>query len=710
MTFQSNTFLKKSLTLCFTIFFCTASFSQKATKEEKKLLKHARKYLMNEKYKSAQESYAKLVTINPNDNVYNFEAGLSYYYDNVNRAKSISLFETALKNSKDDTIPELQYYLGRAYHANGQFEKSKETLKGFTPFIKNNTKAGQSLLKETNYRIQLNDNGIKYSQSINTKIKVENLGTSINTSGREYAPVFRKQDNIILFTSRRKGNEGKDAFDLLPYEDVFAAKKTASNSWSLIEDKEELSKYLPKGFNTKKHDAGVIYSSDGKTLYTYKEDILWKSIFKDNKWSKLEELDKNINNTQYNVPSLSITRDGKTLFFSTERKNGFGGKDIYKSIKDDNGNWSEPENLGPEINTKFDEDAPFLSADGMTLYFSSKGHDGVGGYDIFKSKFIDGKLTAPVNMGLPLNSPLDDIYIIIDDNSTDEGFFSSNREGGNGDMDIYSFSLKSPSKIINTINGLIVDNKDSSLDGAVIAFRAVNSDSQEETYQSKGGKFTITSESTGRHSFSVDAPNYEKQTIGFELPNETSDSDIKIKLTQFKDGNDLFQVINLTSKKLGLNKADTIKVEPLIVTNNTSSTNNNSDNNTTNTSSKTLGSYQELFDYNNNGVNTSSSQYSAMINNAMVIKAKTGGKIYIDIESSASRVPTKTFKSNINLASLRGDKAKQTIIETLIKYGVSKDKIVINKINSIVSGPKYIGDYKNSEKYKKFQYVKITIK
>ena len=342
------------------LIFGSSVVAEKVSSEERKLYKKAKKFLVKENYIEAKDNYTKLVALAPNNDLYNFEAGLSYYFSDVQRTKSISYFETALKNSKEDTIPELKYYLGRAYHLNSEFEKSKTTLKEFIPAIKLH-KAGQRLLKETNYRISLNDNGIKFDGEKDNNVKIINLGSNINTVDREYAPVYRKDDNVLLFTSRRKQNKGKTAYDLLPYEDIYAAKKTDETTWSLINDKNELSKYLPANFNSKKHDAGVIYSIDGNTLYTYKKDRLWKSELENGKWSSLEKLDDNINESELNVPSISVSQDGKIMYFVATKKEGFGGKDIYKCNRKEGGGWSDPEILGTEINTEFDEDGPFLS-------------------------------------------------------------------------------------------------------------------------------------------------------------------------------------------------------------------------------------------------------------------------------------------------------------------------------------------------------------
>jgi len=705
-----KSFFVKAFTILLSLIVLTnVCYSQKPSKEEKKLYKKAKKQLINEHFKEAQTNYLKLVEINSKDEVYSFEGGLSFYFADFERAKCIPLFEATLENSKEDTIPEIYYYLARAYHINGQYDKAKEAFNKFKPFIKLHSKSGQELMKQSEYYIKISDNGNKFLASRNENIVITNLDNNINTPYGEYAPVLKGNDNVLLFTSRRKvsGNNKTDT-DLLPYENIYVAKKE-NDSWKLIEDKSEIEKYIPKNLNSKKHDAGIIYSSDGKTLYTYKNDVIWKSILEGGKWSKLVELDKNINSSKYNIPSLSLSKDGNTIFFVSYRKDGVGRKDIYKSVKNSEGNWSEAENLGETINTKFNEDSPFLSDDGNTLYFSSKGHDGIGGYDIFKSLLVDGKWSTPVNMGIPINSSADDIYLIIDKEEKN-GFFASARDGGIGGMDIYHVCMHCPTKTTNIINGLLVDNNESPINGSITA-KNNNLNKIIGTYQANDGIFTITTESIGKHELTIEAPNFEKQIVSVELPNNSSELDIKIKLSQFQKEDETYQVISITSEKLGLNNSDTIKVEKIIAVVDNSDNNNDNNNTNTNTDSNSpsntiIATYQKYFSYNVKEINTSDIQFSEMINKAV----KKGGKIYINIESSASRVPTKTYKNNIKLASLRGNEAKQLIINALKGKGVSEDKIVVNKIKSIVSGPKYIGDYGNSEKYQKFQYIKITIK
>lgn len=738
----------KLVGICLIILNSFTIYAQKVPKEEKKLLKKARKNLANEKYKEAKLNYADLVKLSPTNDQYNFEAGLSYYFSDFERTKSIPYFEKALENSKEDTIPELQYYLGKAYQLNSDFEKSKQTLTDFTDFIIKNKKPGQLLLKETNKNIALSENGIEYSNEKDNNIKIKNLGKGINTSDREYAPVFRKEDNVILFTSRRKENKGKTAKDLLPYEDIFAAKKIDDENWQLIESSDELKKYLPANFNTKKHDAGVIYSADGKTLYTYKKDILWMSELKDGSWSELEPLSKNINDSRFNVPSVTVTQDGNTMFFVATRKDGIGGKDIYSSKKDGD-KWNEPTLLGTEINTEEDEDAPFLSNDGKTLYFSSTGHKGIGGYDVYKSEIVDGKPTAAVNMGVPLNSPFDDIYLVIDEED-EIGFFSSNRDGGFGAMDIFGFDLSCPNIENTEIRGIVYNKNDKlPLEAKLSLVDIENNNTVNETNSLvTNGKFLLVAPPEKTYNLNIEALGYDKQTVKLDIPKQCEFyplfSEISLERIE-KDGNN-YQVATLRNSYFNSSeiipsamkngKIDTSNISKEIPFNRIDNDNNfendkllmaytrNIDTSNTDLAYVILNdtikiesiiidtteiSFKRLFSYNVTEIDENESSYTKFVNNA-VSKVAKYGRITISIESSASRVPTTTYRTNINLASVRGDEAKAKIMSSLKEKGISEDKISIAGINSIISGPKYIGDFKNTEKYKEFQYVKISIK
>jgi outer membrane protein OmpA-like peptidoglycan-associated protein/tetratricopeptide (TPR) repeat protein len=517
-----NYIIKNLFLRGFCIFLLVLNFNSNAQENvnEKKLLKQARKSLTKEKYKDAQEKYLKLVNAFPKNSIYNFEAGLSYYFSTFERGKSTPLFEAAIENLNGDTIPEMYYYLGKSYQLNSEFDKSSKTFTKFDPYINYGKKAGDELKNEIVDETTYNENGIKYSSEIDPNIKISNLGSTINTLDREYAPVLYKKDNVLLFTSRRRINGNRlDKGDLLPYEDIYVAKKT-ENGWVMVTDQNEVKKYLPDNVNTKKHDASITYSLDEKTLFTYKKDAVWESTYDGSTWSGLKKLDDNVNASKFNVPSVTLTADGNTAFFVAEKKDGIGGKDIYKSIKSSNGEWSDPVILSTNINSSKDEDAPYLTEDGKTLFFSSKGHTSVGGYDIFKSELINEEWTTPTNLGIPINSPADDIYYTADVEQKN-GFFSSSREGGNGDMDLYSFSFDCDNLENTEIRGIAYNNKTKEPLIGKLTLTSIKDNNLVNTVTSnEDGTFLLVTKPENEYTLAIEVEGFKKHSISINLPKQ----------------------------------------------------------------------------------------------------------------------------------------------------------------------------------------------
>jgi len=516
--------LRKSLylkTFCvfITTIFIVTSFAQEVNKN--KTLRQARKALYKEKYTEAQLLYNKLVNAEPTNDVYNFEAGLSYLFSTFQQNKSIPFLEAALQHSSIDTITELYYYLGKAYQLNSEFEKANQSFEKFDKFIDHQTKSGKILKSDVLKEINYNTNGVKYLSEKVNNIFIENIGTQVNSIDREYAPVIHQSGEVILFTSRRKYKGNKlDKGDLMPYEDIYAAKKT-EKGWTLLTDKTELKKYLPENVNTKKHDASITYSSDGNTIYTYKKDAIWQSSFNNGSWGLLKKLDETVNASKFNVPSVTISADGNSLFFVATRKDGIGGKDIYKSIKNSNGKWDAPILLSANINTKDDEDAPYLTTDGNTLYFSSTGHSSIGGYDIFKSELINGEWSPAQSLGIPFNSPADDIFYVVD-KTNKNGFFSSSRVEGNGAFDLYSFSSECKNLDNTEIRGIVYDNLNKKPLKSNLRLTNNNADTDFTSTISlpSNGKFLLVAKPENSYMLTIEADGFSTQQIGIITPKQ----------------------------------------------------------------------------------------------------------------------------------------------------------------------------------------------
>lgn len=516
--FTKSLYIKTFCFLITTIFIFT-SFAQEVNKN--KTLRQARKALYKEKYTDAQLLYNKLVNAEPTNDVYNFEAGLSYLFSTFQQNKSIPFFEAALQHSSTDTITELYYYLGKAYQLNSEFEKANQSFEKFDKFIDHQTKSGKILKSDVQKEINYNTNGVKYISEKVNNIFIENIGTQVNSIDREYAPVIHQSGEVILFTSRRKYKGNKlDKGDLMPYEDIYAAKKT-EKGWTLLTDKAELKKYLPENVNTKKHDASITYSSDGNTIYTYKKDAIWQSSFNNGSWGLLKKLDETVNASKFNVPSVTISADGNNLFFVATRKDGIGGKDIYKSIKNSNGKWDNPTLLSSNINTKDDEDAPYLTTDGNTLYFSSTGHSSIGGYDIFKSELINGEWSPAQSLGIPFNSPADDIFYVVD-KTNKNGFFSSSRVEGNGAFDLYSFSSECKNLDNTEIRGIVYDNLNKKPLKSNLRLTNNNADTDFTSTISlpSNGKFLLVAKPENSYMLTIEADGFSTQQIGIITPKQ----------------------------------------------------------------------------------------------------------------------------------------------------------------------------------------------
>ncbi len=264
-----------------------------------------------------------------------------------------------------------------------------------------------------------------------------NAGGKVNSDMPEYVPVLTPK-NELIFTSRRKddSNEQLSYLDGKYFESMYISK--IENAGMQTPRRYTLPDQYSKSKFKKKHESVISMSPDGSILFTFHDNKIYEIKMDERASKKPTKLLKSVNFDYYQNHAF-LTKDGKSLYFTSEGKGGKGGLDIYKSIKGADNLWSTPENLGDEINTEFDEDAPFVTEDGNTLYFASNGLEGFGNFDIYKCKLINGKWSKPENMGQPVNSPGHDIFLVLDGKES-SGYFSSSRSGGYGDMDIYKIN------------------------------------------------------------------------------------------------------------------------------------------------------------------------------------------------------------------------------------------------------------------------------
>ncbi|MEA3448573.1 MAG: OmpA family protein [Bacteroidota bacterium] len=375
--------------------------------------------------------YMKAQEFNPDNAELNYKIGSAYLLS-LEKTKALSYLEKAYsldKNVRDDVL----FKLGRARHLNYQFEQA---LNSYSAYLSMFPKMDEAKKNEVNKHLTECLSGLELMKDT-VDVEISNLGPNINTEYPEYNPMILADGSRLIFTARRKyiGNPIDEA-DGKYCEDVWYADKKEDGSWSK-------SKRFKSPLNTKGHDAISGISTDGQVMYVYKAqtkqggDIFFSRQDGDD-WEDPRSFGEPIN-TEYHESKVSVSYDEKTMYIvSTRPEDNYGGRDIFVSKKEPWGSWGELVNIGPVINTEYDEEGVLIHPDGRTLYFCSKGHNSMGGFDIFRSvRDTNGNWSVPpVNLGYPINTPDDEAFFSIAADGR-HAYISSARPDGYGSYDIY---------------------------------------------------------------------------------------------------------------------------------------------------------------------------------------------------------------------------------------------------------------------------------
>ena len=497
-------------------------------------------------YVSALEYFLKAQAFNPNNALLNYKIG-KCYINTVQKTKSIGYFEKALA-LEPSVANDIKYLLAQAYHLNLEFDKAIKMYQEYKGACTPEEIA--TVGPDIERRIAQCNVGLKLIQEP-ARVFIDNLGSTVNSIYPEYAPLITADESSIFFTSRRDNTTGgkRDPNDLGYYEDIYFSEKSGGD-WTTP-------KNPVKPLNGSKHDATVGLSPDGQILLTYKGSNggdIYQCVLKGDKWDKPEKLPKTIN-TKMHESSATFSPDGRTLYFVSDREGGFGEGDIWMSKKDKKGKWGEAVNLGATINTKYDEEGVFMHPNGKTLYFSSQGHNSMGGYDIFKSTYENGIWSVPENIGYPINSADDDVFFSISASGI-HGYYSSIKPDGYGMQDIYIITFLGAEKpvINNTEDNLLasltapvsdkvieptVEIKDNQLTllkgvitdeittlpvGAIIEITDNDKNEVIASFESnsKTGKYLVTLPSGKNYGLAVKAEGYLFHSENFNIPPTTS--------------------------------------------------------------------------------------------------------------------------------------------------------------------------------------------
>tara|TARA_R110002049_G_scaffold3502_10_gene26257 strand:+ start:5227 stop:7674 length:2448 start_codon:yes stop_codon:yes gene_type:complete len=815
--------MKKTLSFVCLSFILLSTFAQKSYKDK---FQEASNLMEEKSYKTALPIWKNLLEENEDNSNLNYQVGICMINSANNQVKAESLpyFKKAVTNtsasydpssSKENSAPIFAFYfLGISQHLNFMFDEAIANFEEFGSKITNKN----YLYEDNKRRIEM----AKYAKnSVENPVNIEitNLGDQLNSEYPDYSPVVRIDESAIYYTSRRlledsSNIDRKEFVDGMYYEDIYVS----------YNDDDKWTKPERLNINTTGHEATINLSIDGRTLYIYKDDngdgnLYYSNLKSDSAgieiWSDPKKFGPMVNSKSYET-HVAISPNGKKLWYVSDREGGYGGKDIYFCNLLPTGDWAEPQNAGATINTSGDEDGVFIHPDGVTMYFSSNGHTSIGGYDIFKAEYNEDSSawTKPENLGYPINSVDDDVFFVTTPDGK-RGYFSSFKEKGYGDKDIYVIQLfdaketgltlytgeftfvdrRTPPEgaqviITDNTNGELVgiytprqrDGKFSSIlqpnrsyhliyeaddyESYVEDIFVSSDDIYQEIYKAirlkpvrvgntaevvLGEKENIngllTLSGTKKGGVSIDLLDRNKKLIStsktdnagvFNFEELDSDSTYYIRINT-KNPEILAQskivIKNESGESMPFNKIEEglFQFTPTIKTNGTLEYMTRADGKrvyktkvfnieaidgveypesypTEKELEGVIVYFQKFFPYNVKDIDENNKQFVSFTNDiAELIKQR--GYADIIITSSASKVPTKTWKKNSIISSKRAYDTKALLERVMLKKGLKPSQFNFVDVNTLITGPEYKGDYlTNKRVYEKHQYVRVFIK
>jgi len=392
--------------------------AEKELQSAKRAIRRGNMHLEEYNYRQALEEYRKAEGFNADNALLNYNIGLCYFFTNQDSQAKLAFEKAISLNSR--AARDIRYYIARCKHLSWDFDEaitlySAELDSALNQDRSEYTAALDKFISEC-------ESGKDLIQSRNHLILVDNLDEPVNSPAHENATAVTRDDSILFFTSGRVEGQGTGN-----YESIYYARRSGS-SWIRVSN-------LAEPLNSYYTAAVMGISKDDKTMYLYASENqgdIFVSRLSGTEWSEPEPFAFEIN-SRFAETSLSFTSNEDTLFFTSDRTGTMGEKDIYYSVKQE-GAWQSPENIGPVVNSEYDEESVFWYKD--TLYFASKGHNSIGGYDLFKSwRKPGGSWNEPENLGIPVNSPYDELFLTASESNM---YLASNRQGGIGESDIYT--------------------------------------------------------------------------------------------------------------------------------------------------------------------------------------------------------------------------------------------------------------------------------
>lgn len=476
-------------------------------------------------YVQAIDEYKKMEKELPEDMSIKYQLGICYLNTYIDKSKAVEYLEKCYKGAKYQN--DLLLDLAKAYHLTNRLDDA------INFYNKYREKASTKQYKLIDHYIETCENA-KVLMKKPVNVSFENMGKEINTKYADYYPFVSADERTLFFTSRRDQNTG----NLRSYNGYFTSDIYSSTSQKGTWIK---AKNMGPMINSAEDEQCVGISPDGKNMILYVDninypgDLFHTEVQKSKQFGRAVPFNDPIN-SEYLDGEACYGADNNTVYFVSARKGGQGEDDIYMSRRLPNGEWGVPTNLGPNINTPYREAFPVITEDGKTLYFSSQGHTSMGGYDIFKSRWDEHNKCwgKPTNVGYPLNTTDDDMMFSVAKNGRD-GYISTWRKEGLGDLDIYKITFKDVEEKLTAITGII--NKIDSLETEIDAFVSItdiktNEELDAKNVNKKTGKY-IFIVTPGKYRISITSPGNKEITEDFTVYDKADFSPVIEKKHQF---------------------------------------------------------------------------------------------------------------------------------------------------------------------------------
>ena len=412
-----------------------------------------------------------------------------------------------LSKSLDEESGNVWFFYAQALHANYHFQEAIAVYNDLKSRL-SPKKGGQ--LEAVNRELAYCETAQRLAQNP-VEFKITNLGKALNTKNDEHSPVVTINEDQIIFTSNRNNGKPNEVI-----ENLYTS-QWREGKWLPAR---RLTGQIAKYYN----NASVSINNDGTQLILYaydgKSGNLYYSLNKKGNWGAPVKFPSPIN-SMHNETHASLTMDGQTIFFSSDRPGGFGGKDIYTSRILPSGEWGPAINLGSLINTELDEESPFIMPDGKTLFLTSEGHENMGGFDIFKTQLDSAaQWSKPQNIGYPINTPGDDLFYC----PTADGlrvYYASTREGTMGNTDLFLIEYPSDDdRRMAVVSGFIYAKDQTPAADADITVESAEDGDFTGFYKPNPttGKYVLLLQTGKTYQITFSKPGTDAQTLTYRVP------------------------------------------------------------------------------------------------------------------------------------------------------------------------------------------------